>query len=68
MKIQTNYTLGDVLLEDGKADTIVGLHIYVKMDGTITERAYLGSGKWKTLVIERKRGRRSAKKENRKLS
>jgi hypothetical protein len=51
----TLYDIGDTIVVDGIAETVVSAHLYINTDGTITERYFLGRGKWFTVNREVKR-------------
>jgi hypothetical protein len=52
----TIYDIGDTIVIDGIAETVKSAHLYIKHDGTVTERYYLGCEKW--LTVNRKRGKK----------
>ena len=50
MVIKTPYEIGDKVVVDGKNETVKGIHVYVKEDGTIAKwRLHLGDGRFVSL-------------------
>lgn len=49
MSIATQYNIGDEFTVNGVSYMVVGIHVYVGIQGGVTERLYLGNGLWVTL-------------------
>lgn len=51
MTVKTRFEIGDTIMVNGETEVIISVHLYCS-ENVLTERYYLGNGKWHTIKIK----------------